>query len=159
MGTSKETSITNLNVVEVSSPESIKQIIRKGSRIRATSSTLMNARSSRSHCIVTFEIESTPKKEFEEKIGSKLNAMKTRLHLVDLAGSECISQSGAKGITAVEASFVNKSLAALGDVMQSLAKRSKHVPYRNSLLTQVLQSSLGGDAKFLLIVILYSKRF
>lgn len=66
------------------------------------------------------------------------------LHLVDLAGSERVDRSEATGDRLREAQHINKSLSALGDVIYALAQKSAHVPYRNSKLTQVLQSSLGN---------------
>ena len=70
--------------------------------------------------------------------------LRGNLHLVDLAGSERVDRSEATGERLREAQHINKSLSALGDVIFSLAQKSQHVPYRNSKLTQVLQSSLGA---------------
>ena len=75
-----------------------------------------------------------------------------KLHMVDLAGSERLSRSGAEGIRMKEAQNINKSLSSLGDVMAALARKDKHVPYRNSKLTYFLQDSLGGDSKTVMFV-------
>lgn len=75
------------------------------------------------------------------------------LHLVDLAGSERVDRSFVTGNRLKEAQHINKSLSALGDVVFSLSQKNAHVPYRNSKLTQVLQSSLGAYGLPLLIVL------
>lgn len=74
------------------------------------------------------------------KSGSSLRGS---LHLVDLAGSERVDRSEVTGDRLKEAQHINKSLSALGDVIFALSQKTAHVPYRNSKLTQVLQSSLG----------------
>ena len=79
-------------------------------------------------------------------------SLRGTLHLVDLAGSERVDRSEATGDRLKEAQHINKSLSALGDVIFALSQKSAHVPYRNSKLTQVLQSSLGGQAKTLMFV-------
>lgn len=75
-----------------------------------------------------------------------------KLNLVDLAGSERITKSGAEGSRLREAQCINKSLAALGDVINALRSRQSHVPFRNSRLTYLLQDSLSGDSKTLMMV-------
>ncbi|KAL1554800.1 hypothetical protein AAHA92_15318 [Salvia divinorum] len=111
---------------------------------RAKSATAMNERSSRSHSIVSIHTRGT-----DLKSGSSLRGS---LHLVDLAGSERVDRSEVTGDRLKEAQHINKSLSALGDVVFALSQKSAHVPYRNSKLTQVLQSSLGGHAKTLMFV-------
>ena len=75
-----------------------------------------------------------------------------KLNLVDLAGSERIAKSGAEGSRLREAQCINKSLSALGDVINALRSKHAHVPFRNSRLTYLLQDSLSGDSKTLMMV-------
>merc|ERR1712186_11515 len=75
-----------------------------------------------------------------------------KIHLIDLAGSEKTGKSGVTGQGMKEAQNINKSLSALGDVIQALVSKTPHVPYRNSKLTMMLKDSLGGDSKTLMIV-------
>merc|ERR1712113_871508 len=72
--------------------------------------------------------------------------------IVDLAGSERLGKSQASGDVQKEAIEINKSLTALGDVMMAITSRSKVIPYRNHKLTQLMQDSLGGTAKTLMVV-------
>merc|ERR1712194_1397 len=84
------------------------------------------------------------KKDQREYIG--------RINLIDLADSENVNKSGVSGQGMKEAQNINKSLSALGDVIQALVAKSPHIPYRNSKLTMMLKDSLGGDSKTLMIV-------
>merc|ERR1712032_1635891 len=103
----------------------------------------MNDESSRSHSIVTVKTQCTLR-------GSDTYVGK--IHLIDLAGSENVGRSGVSGQGMKEAQNINKSLSALGDVIQSLVAKNPHTPYRNSKLTMMLKDSLGGDSKTLMIV-------
>merc|ERR1711962_851545 len=107
----------------------------------------MNADSSRSHSIFTIYIETCetgPDGEDHIKAG--------KLHLVDLAGSERQAKTGATGDRLKEATKINLSLSALGNVISSLVDgRSSHIPYRDSKLTRLLQDSLGGNAKTIMV--------
>uniref|UniRef100_A0A1D5QAI3 Kinesin-like protein n=2 Tax=Macaca mulatta TaxID=9544 RepID=A0A1D5QAI3_MACMU len=78
--------------------------------------------------------------------------VQARLQLVDLAGSECIGVSGVTGSALRETACINRSLAALADVLGALSEHRSHIPYRNSRLTHLLQDCLGGDAKLLVIL-------
>ncbi|XP_074844776.1 kinesin-like protein KIF25 [Carettochelys insculpta] len=82
----------------------------------------------------------------------KLKHIKTKLQLVDLAGSECVGMSGVTGVALRETSFINRSLSALSDVLGAIAEQRSHIPYRNSKLTHLLQDSIGGDAKLLVML-------
>ena len=105
----------------------------------------MNKQSSRSHSIFIMTITQKNNLDFSTKTG--------KLYLVDLAGCEKVGKTGAKGQTLDEAKTINKSLAALGLVINSLTDgKSAHIPYRDSKLTRVLQESLGGNSKTCLII-------
>lgn len=122
----------------------VMELMDIGLKNRAIGTTALNERSSRSHSIVTIHVRGT-----DVKTGSTSHG---NLHLVDLAGSERVDRSEVTGDRLKEAQHINKSLSALGDVIFALSQKSPHVPYRNSKLTQVLQSSLGGQAKTLMFV-------
>jgi kinesin family member 5 len=105
----------------------------------------MNAESSRSHSIFVLTIS---QKNLET--GSVRSG---QLFLVDLAGSEKVGKTGAKGQTLEEAKKINKSLSALGNVINSLTDgTSRHIPYRDSKLTRILQESLGGNSRTTLVI-------
>lgn len=86
--------------------------------------------------------------------GSSANklSVKTKLQLVDLAGSECVGMSGVTGAALRETSHINKSLSALADVLGALSEQRSHIPYRNTRLTHMLQDTIGGDAKLLVML-------
>ena len=93
---------------------------------------------------MTIRLNSTNKITNVETVG--------KLTLVDLAGSERQSKTGSSGETLKEAQSINSSLSALGNVISAITAKSKHVPYRDSQLTQLLSDSLGGNAKTLMFV-------
>nr|TKR97498.1 kinesin-4 isoform X2 [Populus alba] len=136
--------IYNEQVRDLLSSDDVLELMRIGLMNRAVGATALNERSSRSHSVLTIHVYG-----MDLETGAVLRG---NLHLVDLAGSERVDRSEATGERLREAQHINKSLSALGDVIFSLAQKSQHVPYRNSKLTQVLQSSLGGQAKTLMFV-------
>ncbi|CAK9322817.1 unnamed protein product [Citrullus colocynthis] len=136
--------VPDATLLPVNSTSDVIELMDIGLKNRAVGATAMNERSSRSHSIVTIHVRGA-----DLKGGSSLHG---NLHLVDLAGSERVDRSEVTGDRLKEAQHINKSLSALGDVIFALAQKSSHVPYRNSKLTQVLQSSLGGQAKTVMFV-------
>ncbi|GMF14014.1 unnamed protein product [Phytophthora lilii] len=123
--------------------EQVDEIVNLAACNRSVDRTDMNAHSSRSHSIFALKIQGYNEAQNTEVEGS--------LSLVDLAGSERLSRSHATGDRLKEAQAINKSLSALADVFQALAKKSPHVPYRNSKLTYALQPALSGDGKTLMM--------
>ncbi|XP_057978301.1 kinesin-like protein KIN-14J [Malania oleifera] len=128
----------------VKSTGDVLELMSIGLMNRAVGATALNERSSRSHSVLTVHVRGT---DLETDA-----VLRGNLHLVDLAGSERVDRSEATGDRLREAQHINKSLSALGDVIFALAQKSPHVPYRNSKLTQLLQGSLGGQAKTLMFV-------
>ncbi|XP_022889073.1 kinesin-like protein KIN-14I [Olea europaea var. sylvestris] len=137
-------SVPDASLVHVSSTADVIDLMNLGQRNRAVGATALNDRSSRSHSCLTVHVQGR-----DLTTGAVLRGC---MHLVDLAGSERVDKSEATGDRLKEAQHINKSLSALGDVIASLAQKNSHVPYRNSKLTQLLQDSLGGQAKTLMFV-------
>ncbi|TKY52283.1 Kinesin-4 protein [Spatholobus suberectus] len=136
--------VPDANLVPVSSTSDVLNLMNLGQKNRAVSATAVNDRSSRSHSCLTVHVQG-------RELASG-NCLRGCIHLVDLAGSERVDKSEVTGDRLKEAQHINKSLSALGDVIASLAQKQSHVPYRNSKLTQLLQDSLGGQAKTLMFV-------
>ncbi|XP_059432302.1 kinesin-like protein KIN-7B [Corylus avellana] len=115
---------------------------------RQVGETALNDKSSRSHQIIRLTIKSS----LRESSG-RVKSFIASLNLVDLAGSERASQTNADGTRLKEGSHINRSLLTLTTVIRKLSggKRSGHVPYRDSKLTRILQSSLGGNARTAII--------
>ena len=131
--------IKNLTDVVVESKEDLENMLNKGLGNRTVASTLMNSESSRSHSIFTIIIEMSSKDKESGKEMLKVG----KLNLVDLAGSERQKKTGTTGDALKEGIKINMSLSALGNVISALSEGSKHIPYRDSKLTRLLQDSLG----------------
>lgn len=139
--------VKNLTDVVVESPDDLYRMLDKGLHNRTTAATLMNAESSRSHSIFTIVIEMNTKDPESGKDMLRVG----KLNLVDLAGSERAKKTGAKDAVLKEGIKINLSLSVLGNVISALAEGAKHIPYRDSKLTRLLQDSLGGNTKTMMV--------
>lgn len=127
-------------LTQVASPsESVMlELVRTGAMNRAVSSTRMNKDSSRSHTLLMVHCSRAGKQ--------------STMFIVDLAGSELVNKTNASGKVLQEAKAINKSLSALSNVIKALGDGKKHVPFRDSKLTRVLQHALGGASATCLIL-------
>lgn len=128
----------------------IQQWIDFGDKNRAINETAMNKTSSRSHTVFTIELVKIT------SLGDKKSRMSSEINLVDLAGSEKTSQAQTSGDRLAEGTAINLSLTALGNVITALAKNSGSgkkvvVPYRDSVLTRMLQEALGGNSSTIMV--------
>ncbi|XP_066397176.1 LOW QUALITY PROTEIN: kinesin-like protein KIN-4A [Miscanthus floridulus] len=148
--------------VHVSTQKEMTACLEQGSLSRATGSTNMNNQSSRSHAIFTITLEQMRKTDpIMTADGMPIEEMNedylcAKLHLVDLAGSERAKRTGSDGLRFKEGVHINRGLLALGNVISALGDEKKrkegaHVPYRDSKLTRLLQDSLGGNSKTVMI--------
>ncbi|XP_013597779.1 PREDICTED: kinesin-like protein FRA1 isoform X2 [Brassica oleracea var. oleracea] len=146
--------------VSVTTLKEMAACLDQGSVSRATGSTNMNNQSSRSHAIFTISVEQMRKinnnTDSSENGSLKEEYLCAKLHLVDLAGSERAKRTGSDGMRFKEGVHINKGLLALGNVISALGDEKKrkdgaHVPYRDSKLTRLLQDSLGGNSRTVMI--------
>ncbi|XP_034006456.1 centromere-associated protein E isoform X10 [Trematomus bernacchii] len=127
--------------------------IRKGEKNRHYGKTKMNERSSRSHAIFRMILESRERSDPASGENADGAIIVSHLNLVDLAGSERASQTGAEGTRFKEGCNINRSLFTLGHVIKKLTDEGQKgfTNYRDSKLTRILQNSLGGNAKTVII--------
>ncbi|RLN67197.1 hypothetical protein BBJ29_006239 [Phytophthora kernoviae] len=150
--------VEQLAELVVRDPADVTRLLEQGNKVRQVAATQMNERSSRSHSCFTIKISS---KRSQILAGvRKETCMNAKINLVDLAGSERASKTGATGDRLKEGAAINKSLSALGNVINMLASTDKirragsktaHIPYRDSKLTRLLQESLGGNSLTVMI--------
>jgi hypothetical protein len=150
--------VEQLAELVVKDPADVTRLLDQGNKVRQVAATQMNERSSRSHSCFTIKISS---KRSQVLAGvQKETCMNAKINLVDLAGSERASKTGATGDRLKEGAAINKSLSALGNVINMLASVDKarkgggktaHIPYRDSKLTRLLQESLGGNSLTVMI--------
>uniref|UniRef100_A0A672ICH1 Kinesin family member 21B n=1 Tax=Salarias fasciatus TaxID=181472 RepID=A0A672ICH1_SALFA len=149
----------------VHSEEELLQCLKLGALSRTTASTQMNAQSSRSHAIFTIHLCQMRVCQQPQMVSlngvtsspiaqPEYETLMAKFHFVDLAGSERLKRTGATGERAREGISINCGLLALGNVISALGDQTKkggHVPYRDSKLTRLLQDSLGGNSRTVMI--------
>ena len=135
--------VDGLTEVPVMGAADVIDCVSCGNASRMVGSTLMNAQSSRSHALLMVNLQQ------QLPDGS---TKVSRLNIADLAGSEKVGKTAASGETLEEAKKINASLSALCLVIAALSDGKPHIPYRNSKLTRILQESLGGNSKTIMLV-------
>ncbi|XP_022597468.1 kinesin-like protein KIF28P [Seriola dumerili] len=143
--------VEGLRTVPCDSAPQVEQLMEQGTRTRTTAATHMNANSSRSHMLIILQLKQIFSKESITK--------QSNINLVDLAGSERQRSSGSEADRLKEGTAINLSLTTLGNVISALAdvavgKKVIHIPYRDSVLTKLLQSALGGNSRTVMIATL-----
>jgi kinesin family protein 5 len=144
--------VENVTEEYVTSGEEGMEVFERGSKNRAVAATGMNAGSSRSHAVFQIELIQT-----DHSSGSETSS---KITMCDLAGSETAKKTGAKGQQMEEAKAINKSLSALGQVIKALTDpKIKHIPFRDSKLTRMLQDAIGGNSRTTLMICLSPSKY
>ncbi|KAM4593654.1 kinesin-like protein KIF28P isoform 3-T3 [Odontesthes bonariensis] len=143
--------VEGLRTIPCESAPQVEQLMEQGTRTRTTAATHMNANSSRSHMLIILQLKQIFSKESITK--------QSNINMVDLAGSERQRSSGSEADRLKEGTAINLSLTTLGNVISALAdmavgKKVVHIPYRDSVLTKLLQSALGGNSRTVVIATL-----
>lgn len=147
--------VPGLTWLKCTKPDALLEAFARARTNVVYAETKMNKASSRSHAI--FQIRIVKRQRSVGTSGSnagpqKLQCTVAKLNIVDLAGSERVKKSGVEGVHLKEASAINKSLLAFGNVVSALAAKRPHIPFRDSKLTRVLDGSIGGNCKTSLLV-------
>lgn len=156
--------VAGLTETVVASVQQVAECMEFGARQRSTAATNMNAHSSRSHAVISLKLLQEPvvpdgsasaASGGGDDVLTDTNAPSMKkmslFRLVDLAGSERAKKTGAEGDRLREANNINQSLSTLGKCIMALASKEKHIPFRDSKLTQLLMNSLGGNSATLMI--------
>lgn len=140
--------VNNLTEIVVDDYDKVIKILNTGESNRKIAETKLNEKSSRSHTIFKIYIEFNRKDTTTTTESNVVKTYSAQLNLIDLAGSENVSKAKCEGIRLKEGTNINKSLLALSNVINRLSQNSKHfINYRDSKLTRLLQTSLGGNSK------------
>ncbi|XP_035747080.1 kinesin-like protein KIF18A isoform X3 [Egretta garzetta] len=141
--------VQGLTLHQPNSAEEILQMLDYGNKNRTQHPTDVNASSSRSHAVFQIYL-----RQQDKTASISQNVRIAKMSLIDLAGSERASATNAKGARFREGTNINRSLLALGNVINALANpksKKQHIPYRNSKLTRLLKDSLGGNCRTIMI--------
>ena len=145
--------VKGLSKHKVTNEEECFNLLFEGESNRTISEHKLNQGSSRSHCLFMIQLEMKSKIESTEKI------MVSKLNFVDLAGSERVKKTGSTGVTLKEATYINRSLTFLEQVVVALTEKkgraNDHVPYRQSKLTHILKDSIGGNCKTVMLATIW----
>ncbi|XP_009477558.2 kinesin-like protein KIF9 [Pelecanus crispus] len=138
--------VKGLSIHSVRHEEDALNLLFEGETNRVIAEHTLNKNSSRSHCIFTIYIES------RFRVLSDVKCVNSKINLIDLAGSERLSKTGSEGQVLKEATYINKSLSFLEQIIIALADPKRdHIPFRQSKLTHVLKDSLGGNCNTVLV--------
>ncbi|KAL5032002.1 hypothetical protein RTP6_000158 [Batrachochytrium dendrobatidis] len=155
--------ISGIHEESVSTPAALMRCLERGGVERTTGDTHIHSYSSRSHAIFTITLEQISRKGLRNRSSTETNTeplilRRSKLQLVDLAGSERLKRTGAEGVRLRESVKINSGLLALGNVISALGSDkpgkvsdTTHIPYRDSKLTRLLQDSLGGNSRTIMI--------
>ncbi|KAI8927790.1 hypothetical protein BC831DRAFT_451090 [Entophlyctis helioformis] len=154
--------IAGIHEESVSTPAEMMRCLERGGYERTTGDTQMHSLSSRSHAIFTITLEQIVKRPLRRhgvSHGQMIDGenepivlRRSKLHLVDLAGSERLKRTGAEGVRLRESVKINSGLLALGNVISVLGTDpTRPCAYRDSKLTRLLQDSLGGNSRTVMI--------
>ncbi|CAO2208612.1 unnamed protein product [Urochloa humidicola] len=127
------------------STDEVMQLLQQGNKNRTTEPTRVNETSSRSHAILQVVVE------YRSMDGVNIVTRVGKLSLIDLAGSERAVATDQHTLRSIEGANINRSLLSLSSCINALVEGKKHIPYRNSKLTQLLKDSLGGSCNTVMI--------
>ena len=147
--------IENLKKQRIRTSKEAMNVLTNALKFRQTNSTNQNKSSSRSHTMLTFTIEkwTSNSDTCNTTTSSSSSVTRSTLTMVDLAGSERVAKSGSDGVRLNEAKKINRSIAALGNCIAARScLKQRHVPFRDHVVTRILESTLSGNTFVTLVV-------